>query len=119
MPKSEMKYLASEVGKVIARRRAACALTQEQVAERLGVGVEAVSRIERGVVLPTVFRLGELADIFECNIADLVTESSSRVADQSNHIARLLGRLGSADRAMVLELIETLSARLARQKNTS
>lgn len=118
MSKSEMKHLASEVGKVIAKRRTACDLTQEQVAERLGIGVEAVSRIERGVVLPTILRLGELADIFECNIADLVTESSSRVTDQTNHITRLLGRLGNTDRAMVLEFVETLSARLGRQKNS-
>lgn len=112
MPKTEVERLAAGVSRAIAKRRAACELTQEQVAERLGIGVEAVSRIERGVVLPTVVRLGELADIFECNIADLLTEVSSRATDQANHIERLLSKLGSADRAMVVEIIEKLTARL-------
>jgi len=114
MPDVEVKDLAGAVGRAIAKRRAACGLTQELVAERLGIGVEAVSRMERGVALPTVVRLGELAEIFECNIADLVTETSSRAADQASHIARLLAKLGSADRAMVVEIIETLTTRLGK-----
>jgi transcriptional regulator with XRE-family HTH domain len=116
MPEHETERLAGAVGKAIAKRRVASGLTQEQVAERLDIGVEAVSRIERGIVLPTVVRLGELADIFECNIADFVTETSSRATDQANHLARLLSKLGSADRTMVVEIVETLTTRLGRQR---
>lgn len=114
MPDVEEKDLAGAVARAIAKCRAACGLTQELVAERLGIGVEALSRMKRGVALPTVVRLGELAEIFECNIADLVTETSSRAADQASHIARLLSKLGSADRAMVIEIVETLTARLGK-----
>lgn len=110
-----MERLAEVVGRAIAKRRAACSLTQEQVAERLGIGVEAVSRIERGVVLPTVARLAELADIFECNVADLVTEASTRTNDQATHLAQLLSRVSSADRAMILEIVERLTTRLHRR----
>ncbi|MBO1111834.1 helix-turn-helix domain-containing protein [Bordetella petrii] len=116
MGKSDADGLAEVVGKAIAKRRVACELTQEQVAERLGIGVEAVSRIERGVALPTVVRLSELAEIFKCNIAELVTETSSRAADQAVHLTGLLSKLGSADRALVVEIVETLTARLGKSR---
>ncbi len=118
MPQEEVRRLAGAVGRAIAKRRVARELTQERVAERLGIGVEAMSRIERGVVLPTVVRLSELAEIFECNVADLVTETSSRATDQASHLARLLSKLNSADRTMVVEIVETLAVRLEQQKRS-
>jgi len=113
MPDTDMARLASMVGQAIARHRVASSLTQEQVAERLGIGNEAVSRIERGLVMPTVARLVELADIFQCDIADLLTEASNRSSDQANYLARLLAKLDNSDRAMIVEVVERLATRLA------
>ncbi|KPV02619.1 DNA-binding protein [Variovorax paradoxus] len=115
MPQEE-KRLAVAVGRAIAKRRNASHLTQERVAERLGIGVEAMSRIERGLALPTVVRLSELADIFDCNIADLVTETSSRATDQASHLERLLSKLSGDDRSMVVDIVETLTNRLDQRR---
>lgn len=112
MSKKESKNLAKSVGKAIAKRRLACQLTQEYVAECLGIGVEAVSRIERGVSVPTVMRLAELATIFQCSIADLVTETSVRSTDQALYIQKMLSGLESQDRLVVMEVVETLVKRL-------
>ncbi|CAJ2963853.1 putative DNA-binding protein [Burkholderia pseudomallei] len=117
MPKAKTENLAVVVGRAIAKQRMACNLTQENVAERLGIGLEAVSRMERGVVIPTVMRLFELADIFQCDAADLLTEASSRSSDQASHLNRLLSRLSIADRTMLLEVFERLSARLTRRQS--
>ncbi|MBV7515832.1 helix-turn-helix domain-containing protein, partial [Pseudomonas sp. PDM25] len=65
MPNTEMNKLARRVGQAIAKQRSRSGLTQEEVAERLGVGNEAVSRIERGIVMPNIERLLELAGIFD------------------------------------------------------
>ena len=116
MPKSGTEDLAVAVGKAIAKQRIASGLTQEDVAEQLGIGLEAVSRMERGVVIPTVIRLFELADIFACDAADLLTEASSRSSDQASHLNRLLSRLSAADRTMLLEVFERLSSRLTRRE---
>lgn len=116
MPKSKTEDLAMMVGRAIAKQRLASNLTQEAVAERLGIGLEAVSRMERGVVIPTVVRLFELADIFECDAADLLTEASSRSSDQASHLNRLLSRLSAADRTLLLEVFERLSMRLTRRQ---
>ena len=72
------RELARFVGKAIASRRMAAGLTQEEVAEALKIGNEAVSRMERGTVMPTVGRLVALAEIFSCGVNDLLLEASPR-----------------------------------------
>ena len=105
--------LAKAVGRAIARQRQKSGFTQERVAEHLSIGLEAVSRMERGLVVPTIVRLAELAQLFDCDIAELLRESSNRPTDQGVVLAQHLARLNTADRSMLLELIEKLSDRLA------
>ena len=116
MRKTDLDQLAGVVGRAIARQRVAAELTQEQVAERLGIGNEAVSRMERGVVMPTIGRLAELADIFQCETADLLIEASNRASDQAHHLTRLLSRVSSGDRARWVEMVEKLAARLGSRR---
>lgn len=108
------KQLARAIGSAIARRRMQCALTQEEVAEKLGIGYEAVSRIERGVVIPNITRLAELAEVFDCSTADLLQEVSPLPTDQASHIAQLLAPLSPEDRKLVVELVERLATRLGQ-----
>src|SRR5450830_1564932 len=94
------KSTSKHIGLAIAKRRTELAMTQDQVAEKLGIGYEAVSRIERGISEPTVSRLFELADVFECGIEELLAESSPRAEDQSKRIAAMLNQLSEQDREM-------------------
>lgn len=113
MSKEESKHLAERVGQAIARHRVRCELNQEQVAEMLGIGSEAVSRIERGVVMPNIGRLAELASIFGCETADLLTESGARAEDQSRKLYDLLSQLNSRDREFVMDVLERLVMRFS------
>lgn len=114
MPNSKHKDLVHLVGKAIATQRIRCKLSQEQVAERLGIGGEAVSRIERGLVMPNIERLMQFAEIFNCEAADLLTQSSPRAEDQAVRISQMLSQLTLADRQLVVDLIERLSQRLGQ-----
>lgn len=105
--------LAKAVGRAIARQRQKAGYNQERVAEHLNIGLEAVSRMERGLVVPTIVRLAELAQLFNCDITELLRESSNRPSEQGVVLAQHLSRLNAADRTMLLELIERLSERLA------
>ncbi len=105
--------LGKAVGLAIAKQRQRKGLTQEAVAERLGIGMEAVSRMERGLVVPTVVRLAELAQIFECELADLLRESSTRPSEQGIVLAQQLERLTSQDRTLLLDTLSRLVERLA------
>ncbi|NWA29182.1 helix-turn-helix transcriptional regulator [Pseudomonas gingeri] len=114
MIETDQKYLAGVVGRAIAKQRIRSGLTQEEVAERLGIGNEAVSRIERGIVIPNIERLLAFAGIFDCEAAELLTEVSSRPDDQASRISRLLTPLSQDDRQLILDLVERLAERLAK-----
>jgi transcriptional regulator with XRE-family HTH domain len=110
--KTEEKRLACSIGRAIAKQRVRSQLTQEDVAERLGIGNEAVSRIERGRVIPNIVRLIELAEIFNCEAAELLGQASFNIDDQSKRIKQLLAPLKKDDRTLVINIIENLSFRL-------
>jgi len=118
MRKANHAELAELVGRAIARQRLRKGLTQEEVAERLGIGSEAVSRVERGIVIPNIARLFEFASVFECEAAVLLSEASSRSDDQAAHINRLLAVMNQADRQLVVEIVERLSGRLSHRDPT-
>jgi transcriptional regulator with XRE-family HTH domain len=97
------------IGQAISRARQNAGLTQEDVAERLGIGPEAVSRLERGVGSITAERLVVLAEMFGCRSDQLLLGASSRQDDQAAAIAQLLDGLAPADRSFVLESVERLA----------
>ena len=100
------------IGKAIAKYRQQSGLTQEQVAEFLQIGNEAVSRMERGLIMPNVIRLLELAEIFQCTAADLLAESSPRLFDKTHHIHTVLSELAENDRQLMLHFLERFGSRL-------
>jgi len=114
MRRADHMELAELIGRAIARQRLRSGLTQEEVAERLEIGNEAVSRIERGIVIPNIARLFDFASIFECEVAELLGGASLRPGDQATHISRLLASMCQADRQLVLGIVERLSERLSR-----
>ncbi|SDN46878.1 Helix-turn-helix [Vreelandella arcis] len=109
--KIEQKRLASNIGRAIAKQRIRSRLTQEEVAERLGIGNEAVSRIERGRVIPNIVRLLQMAEIFNCEASVLLGQASVHLDDQSSRVRHLLAPLETSDRQLLIDIIENLSNR--------
>ncbi|CAD6528479.1 helix-turn-helix domain-containing protein [Paraburkholderia metrosideri] len=114
MDRNEEQALAEAVGRVIARKRVEAGLTQEQVAEQLSLGREAVARVERGTAVPTVVRLVELAELFGCRVEELLAGASTREDDQAAAIARSLRGVALKDRQMLVEWVETFAQRLRK-----
>lgn len=112
MEETNHHKLAAHIGRAIARHRMRCKMTQDQVAERLQIGTEAVSRMERGLVTPNLARLFELATLFNCEAADLLRDSSPLPDDQARRIRKQLERLTTEDRALIVSLIDQLCERL-------
>jgi len=98
-----LEQLAKAVGRAIARQRQQAGLTQEQVAEHL-------------IVVPTVVRLAELAQLFDCELADFLRETSNRPTEQGIVLSQQLARLDDVDRTLLLETVERLVERLARPR---
>lgn len=115
MQKYKEKTIAQAIGRAIARKRAEKGLTQETVAERLNIGYEAVSRIERGTVVPNIVRLVELAEIFECRTDELLMEASPRPIDHAGHLQKLFDPLSGADRMLLMDIMTRLAERLGKK----
>jgi transcriptional regulator with XRE-family HTH domain len=106
------RNLAKQLGAAIASKRENLGLTQEQVAELFGVGNQAISRIERGAVMPTIPRLFEFADVFKCGVDEFLLKASDRGGDQAVALGKELGLLQPKDREFVTVIVERLSEHL-------
>lgn len=101
-----------QIGQMIAKRRRALGLTQDELAERLSMGREAVSRLELGKTSLSVPRLMQLSEVLRCGLAELLTDFSSRPSDQGHKLGLLLAPLSDADRQFVLVSTEKLISHL-------
>lgn len=120
-PKADLPYdvlgIRKKIGLSISRARQDANLTQEDVAEKLGIGPEAVSRLERGVGSITAERLVVLAEMFGCRSDQLLLGASLRRDDQAAALAQLLDGLTPTDRAFVLNSAERLADFLRSKAN--
>ena len=87
-------------------------LSQEDAAESLGIGNEAVSRMERGAAMPSLERLRDFAKLYKCRFDQLLMEASDNEPDQSAHVAHLLSGLAAEDRQLVVGIVGALAERL-------
>ncbi|MCP2039897.1 transcriptional regulator with XRE-family HTH domain [Neisseria sp. HSC-16F19] len=114
---SKDSELGANIGKTLAKYRMLAGLTQAQVAEILNVSNDAVSRMERGGIMPTVARLIKLAEIFGCEVSDLLTESSPLADDQARRLSALLARLDEEGRMELMDMVERLVAWYEKRRN--
>jgi len=104
---------AKRLGRLLANKRQAKALTQEQLAERLGVEQETISRFERGATLPPLARLLEIADVLGVALDELVRSTSNRLQDQVADITVMLETLDSENREWVRAWVSEMCQKLA------
>lgn len=109
------QQLAKAVGAAISRVRVECGLTQDQVSEALEIGPEAISRMERGVVVPSLARLVEFAELFKCPVETFFNKATGLTDDNAAAIAQYLNNLNRADRQFVLELVEKTCEHLGKK----
>ncbi len=72
--RNEKRETAKTLGEVLKRHRVACHMTQEFVAERLGVSRQAVSKWESGTSDPSTSNLLALAKLYGVSAEELLQE---------------------------------------------
>ena len=72
--RKEKTEIAKSLGEVIKRHRMECQMTQEFVAEALGVSRQAVSKWESGASDPSTSNLSALAKLFGTTAEDILRE---------------------------------------------
>ncbi|HDR9284308.1 TPA: helix-turn-helix transcriptional regulator [Burkholderia vietnamiensis] len=108
--KQRDRELARQVGACLAARRKALRLTQDQLAERLGIEKESVSRIETGFVSPSLGRLSTLAEALDLSLLDLLRDVSDRPKDQAAALTAAITDLPPRKRALVMRTATELAA---------
>ncbi|HKS77040.1 MAG TPA: helix-turn-helix transcriptional regulator [Terriglobales bacterium] len=104
------------LGKAIARERAALGLTQEELAQAIGVQQETISRFERGAVLPPLQRLIQLADVFDIPLDNLVRGTTNRASDDGLEITNILKKLNPESREFVRRWVMEMCEQLGRKR---
>lgn len=72
------------IGKFIAENRKKQKLTQAELAEKLGVSTNAVSKWERGICLMDMSLIKPLSTILEINIIDLLSGENVEIENREN-----------------------------------
>lgn len=81
-----MNYEA--ISQNISKFRKQAGLTQEQLAERLGVSAQAVSKWENGQSYPDISLLPQIAKIFTCSIDELFSYRKEGVVRMASDLER-------------------------------
>lgn len=100
--------LAKQIGQAVAKYRKLAGLSQAQVAELMGLSNDAISRMERGTIVLNVPRLFEFAQLFNCDVSDLLSATSQDINKQAQYLAQLLQKLNESERTKLLSLIEQM-----------
>lgn len=102
-----------KLGQRIAELRERRGLSQAKVAETVGVTVESVSRLERGVVTPSLERLQAIAEALGVRLQDLFTfaEGDNERDAAMDALVALLSTRPAADVRLLYELAQVLFRR--------
>lgn len=95
------------LGKSIRKNRELLNLTQDRLAELLNVSTHYVYELERGLKVPSLPMLLQIAEIFHVSIDSLFTETSSFTAGE-NHLQILLDNLTDEKREKLYTIITQL-----------
>lgn len=101
----ESDRLAKRLGKNVAERRKQLKWTQEQVAERVGVDAETVSRFERGANLPSLLTLEKLSTALRLSVGDLLSKQRPEAANEAAVFDALIIELSPDERAFVMNMV--------------
>lgn len=110
MPNSG-KSLAILVGSNIMARRKRRNMTQEQLAELVGIGQQSLSRMEKGHISPRFDRLQRFADVLGCPVADLFRVDGSEGEASINDLIR---PLSEDSRATVINVVTEITRAMLR-----
>lgn len=106
--------LGHRLGRNVAKLRKAMAWTQEELAHRIGVEPETISRLERGATVPSLKSLEKLAVIFGTRISDLLDEQSPEACSEAMQIHAWIVALTDSDKQFVLDSMKQLCSHLAK-----
>lgn len=106
--------LPLRLGRNLATHRRGLGLTQAEVAERLGVDTETLSRFERGKHVPALLTLERLASILGSTCGALLDEATPSPSSHALKIETWLSGMSAKDAAFAQRIHKACYEHLAR-----
>jgi transcriptional regulator with XRE-family HTH domain len=103
-PKKRESHFPKNLAAKVREQRTKLGLTQAQLAEKAGIETESISRLERGVAMPSLLKLEEIAVALKTSMVALIAASSTIKLDQASQITGWLEGLSEKQRNFVLEM---------------
>ena len=100
--------IAKQLGATIAEKRRSLGLTQAQLAEKLDIGQDALSRMEKGKISPKLTRLPDIAEALDCSVAELFRPQSEGNEDIAAQIAMIIDPLAKTKQYELVKLLPQL-----------
>lgn len=97
--------IVKQLAENIAKYRKALGMTQVQLAEKISVEKETVSRMEAGKVTPSLARLAALAAALQCPVSALVRDTSEGTKMYAETIADMLGPLPRKEQEAIVRFV--------------
>ena len=95
------------IGERIKKARKAMGITQDVLAEKLGVSIGYVSQVERGITKISLDLLGAISSILEYDIASFITESATNSSEyMESELLSEIRKLDSKKKKYILEIIK-------------
>ena len=109
MAKKAQKIVMASFGAIIAERRRLLGISQESMAERVGISQESLSRMEKGFIAPRFERLQLFAEAMGCSIADLFRVQSGP-SELAATLEQILTPLSDCERRELIEAVAKIAA---------
>lgn len=102
------KDLVKSVGKALSRERKLRKMTQTQLADRLGIEKESVSRMETGVISPTLSRLQQISEVLNCPVRQFFWFESGDDHEQADTLVDMIRSLPEERRELIVRFVADL-----------
>ncbi len=102
------KPVMVQFSSIISEKRKLLKMSQEELAERVGISQESLSRMEKGVIAPRFERLQLFAEALECSIADLF-RGEDEAGEWAHTIERLLLPLPRQAQEEIVGIVATVA----------
>ena len=117
MVKRTQRPVVTSFGAIVAERRKLLGISQETLAERVGISQESLSRMEQGYIAPRFERLQLFADALGCSIADLFRVQMG-VSEWAAMIDQMLSPLSDRERKEIVEVVAKIVTLITPRRPT-
>ncbi len=104
--KKPKQSLNARIGANIVRFRDGLGWSQEFLAERMGINPETISRYERGLNLPSLKTLEQMAHVLNKSISEIVSEGAPIATNDLKALSALFVDLSDQERTFLLDQLK-------------